>query len=351
MERMLAVIFADNSKAYEGSRALKELDSEGSISIHAQAVITKNPDGMISIKQAGDEFPIRTVSGTAVGSLIGLLGGPIGFGVGAAAGTLVGALADVHRSGVNEDFLGEVSSLLTPGKWAVVSDISEEWMTPVDNRMETLGGEVFRCDREYVESEQRARDVANLRAEIAQLKAEQAQARADQKAKLQAKIDKLQQKLQAKLQEAKQRAEQRRKEAEAKIQALEKKAAEAKGEKKAALEARIASIRKELAKFRAHTEWLETVQLPAEEEMVSEMEALYQALPFEDYVKDEDKLRGNIGRLEKQYDCREKVIGRIMEYGTGIETEKALRMYPTPVLVKWEASLETFRAGQLNKSK
>lgn len=105
-------------------------------------------------------------------------------------------------------------------------------MTPVDNRMETLGGEVFRADREYVESEQRTRDVAALRAEIAQLKAERAQARADQKAKLQAKIDKLQQKVQAKLQEAKQRSEQQRKEAEAKVQALEKKAAKAKDEKR-----------------------------------------------------------------------------------------------------------------------
>jgi len=343
---MLAVIFGDQSKAYEGTRALKELDSEGSISIHAQAVITKNPDGTISMKQAGDEFPVRTVGGTAVGSLIGLLGGPIGFGVGAAAGTLVGALADVYRSGVNEDFLGEVSSLLTPGKWAIVSDISEEWMTPVDDRMETMGGEVFRCDREYVESEQRARDVADLRAEIAQLKAEQAQARADQKAKLQAKIDKLQQKLQAKLQETKQRSEQQRKEAEAKIEALEKKAAKAKGEAKAALEARIVSIRKELTKSEANVNWLEKFELPTEEDVVSEVQGLYQALPFEEYAKDTEKLTRVVDRLEKEYDRREKVIERIMEYGTGIESEKALRMYPTHLLGKWEARLETFRAAK-----
>jgi len=244
MERMLTVLFSDESKAYEGSRALKDLDSEGSISVYAQAMITKNPDGTISIKQAGDEFPIRTFGGTAIGSLIGLLGGPIGYGVGMAAGTLVGALADVHRSGVNEDFLGEVSEKLTPGKWAIVSDISEEWTTPVDNRMETLGGMVFRADRENVESAQHARDAAALKAEIAELKAEQAQARADQKAKLQTKIDKLQEKVHAKLQKTKERSEQQRKEAEAKIQALEKKAAKAKGEAKAALEARIASIRK-----------------------------------------------------------------------------------------------------------
>jgi len=349
MERMLTVVFGDESKTYEGTRALNELDSEGSISIYAQAVIRKNPDGTISIKQAGDEFPVRTVGGTAIGALIGVLGGPIGFAVGAAAGTIVGALADVHSSGVNEGFLGEVSARLTPGKWAIVSDISEEWVTPVDTRMEALGGTVFRAARENVEDEQDAREVAALRAEIAQFKAEQVQARADQKAKLQAKIDNLQKKLNAKLEQAKQRSEQRQREAEAKVQALEKKAAKAKGEAKAALEARIASIRKESRKSTANYEWLQTIELPAEEEMVSEMEALYRALPFDEYGKDEEKLRENIERLEKEYDRREKVIERIMEYGTGTETEKALRMYSTPVLAKWEASLENYRTEKQNK--
>ena len=63
-------------------------------------------------------------------------------------------------------------------------------------------------------------------------------------------------------------------------------------------------------------------------------------LPFEDYVKDEKKLTQHIERLEKEYNEREKVIGRIMEYGTGNESEKALRMYSTSVLEKWEAALE-----------
>jgi len=89
--------------------------------------------------------------------------------------------------------------------------------------------------------------------------------------------------------------------------------------------------------------------LPPEEEMVSEEEALEGALPFEEYGKDSEKLREQMGRLAKEYDERDKVIDRIMEYGTGIETEKALRMYPTPVLRKWEESLESFRKEQLAK--
>jgi len=89
--------------------------------------------------------------------------------------------------------------------------------------------------------------------------------------------------------------------------------------------------------------------LPPEEEMVSEEETLEGALPFEKYGKDSEKLGEQMGRLAKEYDEREKVIDRIMEYGTGIENEKALRMYPTSVLRKWEASLESHRASQLKK--
>ncbi|MGP8069380.1 MAG: hypothetical protein ACLP5V_05775 [Candidatus Bathyarchaeia archaeon] len=85
---------------------------------------------------------------------------------------------------------------------------------------------------------------------------------------------------------------------------------------------------------------------PSEKEMETEMETVERAsgmpgtLPFEDYVKDEKKLTQHIERLEKEYNEREKVIGRIMEYGTGIESEKALRMYSTSILEKWEAALE-----------
>jgi len=247
MERMLVVVFENELKAYDGFKELAALDSEGSISVHSEAVIKKNDDGTITIKQEKDDFPIRTVGGTAIGALIGLLGGPIGLAVGAAAGTFAGAVWDMDRAGVNADFLNEVSAKLTPGKWAVVADVSEEWVTPVDDRMTLLGGTVFRTSRAKVEHQQDARDVAAIKADIAQLKAEQAKSRADQKAKLQTKIDNLNKKLQTKLAQAKQKSEQQQKEAKAKVEALEKKAAKAKGDTKAAIEAQIADI-KERAK-------------------------------------------------------------------------------------------------------
>ena len=124
--------------------------------------------------------------------------------IGAVGGTFVGSVWDMSRAGVNADFLDDVSAKLTPGKWAVVSDVSEEWITPVDTRMEAIGGTVFRSARENVEHERYAKDVAAIKADIAQLKAEQAKSRTEHKAKLQTKIDNLNNKLNAKLEKAKQ---------------------------------------------------------------------------------------------------------------------------------------------------
>ena len=243
MERMLVVVFENELKSYDGFKALKELDLEGSISLHSEAVVKKNDDGTITVKQEDDDFPVRTVGGTAVGALIGLLGGPIGVAVGAVGGTFVGSVWDMGRAGVNADFLDEVSPRLTAGKWAVVSDVSEAWVTPVDTRMSALGGTVFRNTRENFENEQYNRDVATIKADIAQLKAEQAKSRADQKAKFQTKIDNLNKKLQAKQEQAKQRAKQREEEAKAKLAVMEKKATKAKGDSKASIEANIADMK------------------------------------------------------------------------------------------------------------
>ena len=251
MEKMLVVVFDNETKAYEGSQALNQLDYEGSITIYAKAIIFKSPDGTVTMKQGEDDFPVRTVSGTAIGSLIGLLGGPAGLAVGALAGTLAGGMADLFVAGINSDFLGEVSKALTPGKYAIVADISEEWVTPVDVKMEALNGFVYRAPKKSVEEAQRARDIAELQAEIDQMKAEHAGAKAERKAKLQAKIDGLNAKLQSKLEQSRQRSEQVGNEMEAKVKALQQKAAKAQGDTKAAINARVAEVSKQ------YQQWVE----------------------------------------------------------------------------------------------
>jgi uncharacterized membrane protein len=245
MERLLAVVFNDEAKAYEGLRALNQLNGEGSITAYAAQVIQKDTSGKISSKQTEGNFPLQTAKGLWLGSLIGLLGGPIGMGVGAAVGSSAGVLGDLNIAGLNADYINEVSKALTPGKVAVVADVDEEWVTPVDTQMEALEGTVFRTARRQFEADERSRDLAELKSEIADLKAEQAEARADGKAKLQAKVDNLNTRLQKKLQEARQRSEQIQNERNARVLALQKQSEKLQGNAKAKIEARITKMRED----------------------------------------------------------------------------------------------------------
>jgi uncharacterized membrane protein len=243
MKKMLAIVFGDEKAAYEGVQALSALDREGSIDLNLLAVIKKNADGTISREHVDSQLPAWTLGGTALGSLIGALGGPLGLAIGMSVGSAAGMLGDLHTSDVDEDFLSDVSTALNPGKFAVVADVDEEWVTPVDTRMEALGGVVFRTIKSAAEDERRSREVAARRAELDQLKAEHAKARSDRKFKLQAQIDQLRARLEKKLEQDRARSKQAKEQVQAKVQALQNKADHEKGEAKAAIEARITSLR------------------------------------------------------------------------------------------------------------
>ena len=90
MDKMLVVVFENESNAYEASKALQELQNEGSINLYAKAVIARDASGKLEVKQEGDMGPVGTAVGLLTGSLIGLIGGPVGLAIGAYAGTVGG---------------------------------------------------------------------------------------------------------------------------------------------------------------------------------------------------------------------------------------------------------------------
>jgi uncharacterized membrane protein len=245
MDKLVAVVFADEKAAYAGSRALAEMNAEGSIDVGAMCVIKKEADGSVSTKKIAEDFPIRTLTGTALGSLVGVLAGPVGLAAGTIVGAWAGMFGDLYSAGVDAEFVADVSAAMTPGKCAVLAELDEEWVTPLDTRMESLGGVVYRTLKSTVREEQRKRENAAAKAELDQLKAELAQARADRKAKLQAQIDALSKRVDAKLQHAHARAKQIALEYQAKVNALQQKADREQGAAKAAVEARIAKLRSE----------------------------------------------------------------------------------------------------------
>jgi uncharacterized membrane protein len=225
MDRMLVVVFDNENKAYEGKKALLQLDGEGSISVYGYAVVAKGSDGKATIKQGDDAGPLGTLLGTSLGSLIGLLGGPTGLAIGAAAGALGGASADLDNSRIGADFVDDVNKDLSPNRVALVAEIEEDWTTPVDTRMEAVGGKVYRRALSDVQKNVNKEEVDAMKADLNQMKEEHSKARADRKAKLDEKINHLDSKIQGWMQKDKDRTDAVERQAKAKLQILKDKVA------------------------------------------------------------------------------------------------------------------------------
>ena len=251
MDRMLVLVFDNEDKAYEGSRVLRRLDEDGYVAVYDAAIVTKNGNGTATVKRGGEYGPRGTLIGLAVGSLIGLLGGPAGVAVGFAGGTLMGAFSDFENVRVGSDFIEDVEKELVPGKVALVAEVDEEEITPVDVGMEALGGHVLRRSLRELKHAENEQDIVTIKAEIAHSKAEHAAASAERKVKLEARIDALNARLHQKIDQAKARRETFRRQAEAKVQALTAKAVQARHDMKAKHEQRLATQSKE------YDQWLE----------------------------------------------------------------------------------------------
>jgi uncharacterized membrane protein len=227
MSKYIVTVFENEKAAYEGARALLQLDGEGSIAVYEGAVLAKDESGEVRVLDALEEGPFGTLGGMLLGSLIGILGGPAGVLAGAAAGSLGGMLVDLNIAGVNDEFLDDVAKELSPGKYAVVAEVEEGWTQPVDTRMEALGGVVYRSLRMDVEDAQIERDIEATEREYEELKQEWKQASDDAKAKLQAKIDAAKAKLKGLQDRAEQKWESLKQEFEAKIKKLDEQIAKA----------------------------------------------------------------------------------------------------------------------------
>jgi len=224
MDRMLVVVFENESKANEGVKVLEELDLHGSITVYSHAVVMKKPDGSITMGQCDDRGPSGLMLGIAVGGFLGALGGPVGLAIGGSLGFLAGAAADLNNVRVGEDFIDDVSKSLSPNKAAVVAEIEEGSTDGVDTRMEAIGGIVFRQALSEVRHTIHDEHIAAIKADLALMKAEHAQTQAVRKIKLEEKINQLESKLQAQLRKAKERRELAERVAWAKAEILRAKA-------------------------------------------------------------------------------------------------------------------------------
>jgi uncharacterized membrane protein len=195
--KILVSVFDSERMAFGGVAALKDLHRDGDITLYASTVIAKDPSGTVDVRQTADKGPLGTFAGMVTGALVGLLGGPVGVAVGAYVGGFGGLMYDLFTAGVSIDFIDEVSASLTPGKAAVVADIDEMWVTPVDTRLAALGGTTFRRLHGEVIDAELTSETESARMELEQLRAELRETSDEAKANVEAAINAQRQKLEA----------------------------------------------------------------------------------------------------------------------------------------------------------
>ena len=152
MHNYIAVIFDDTGKAYKGLHELWELDGDGDITVHGTGVVHRDEWGQYHVDTKETHPALATAVGVGMGALLGLLAGPAGAAVGAAGGAAIGAATggavglttDLVRADNRDQAAGETRFVLGCGQSAVIADVSEDSTSPIDTRMRSLGGTVYR---------------------------------------------------------------------------------------------------------------------------------------------------------------------------------------------------------------
>jgi uncharacterized membrane protein len=241
MDKMVVIVFDGEPAAYAGSRALKELHWEGSITLYSGSVISKESNGKVQVKHMVNLGQAGSVLGTATCALVGALADePSAVGV-----SFGGQVPNLCNAGVSEDFLRDVAKSLRPSKSAVVAEIEEDWITPLDSLMDMLGGIVFRRVRAEVLDAQLEREAVVLHAETKHLRDELSHVVGPAKIKLQVKADEARVRLERAKDQAQRRIDAMMLEADAKVRSLQAQAAGAADYAKANIERRIADIQAE----------------------------------------------------------------------------------------------------------
>ena len=257
MSKYVVVVFPNESAAYEGVGAFKDLHTENSLSLYGLAVIAKDADGNAVVKEEQDKGPVGMALGMMTGALLGAIAGPAAAAAGAAAGTaavagmafgaasggLLGSLADLDDIDIGMDFLELVGNKMDAGTAAVISEVDEYWTAPLDTRMEALGGEVFRRNRGDFEDEQYTQKVQAWHDELDALEAEIKESSDETKARLEVKKEAIRKNLEDAKEKGSKKISRLEAELKAKVEKLEKQAADSKAESKAKIEKTMGDIK------------------------------------------------------------------------------------------------------------
>ena len=265
MNKIIVAVFNTESQAFKGLTAIKSLHDDGLISVYATAVVVKDKEGKVAVKQEASKDPVGAAIGMLTGGLMGVLAGPLaaagtvaGVAVassfGALTGAMVGSMYDLDENFMEDDLMNKVTETLVPGKAAVLVEIDETWEAPIDTRLSEMGAEIFRRKLSDVWDDYYIRQSEEYNAEMEELEHEMKEANDDTKASIQKQMDKVKTNLNALNESIEKKIEHHNHVMEAKVKALDEQIGKSKSKYKERLEKRKQKLNKKTKAFKASLE-------------------------------------------------------------------------------------------------
>lgn len=160
MSDLIVIGYRDVTTAEAARDKIFDLQKQGIISLSDAAIVEAKPDGKIKLHQTRSTAGMGAAGGALWGGLIGLLFFvPLfGMAIGAAGGALAGKVSDV---GVDDSFMREIGSRLTPGKAALFLLVDKVTLDKVAAEMAPyhFEGEIIRTSLS-ADAEQHLREAA-----------------------------------------------------------------------------------------------------------------------------------------------------------------------------------------------
>jgi uncharacterized membrane protein len=125
--QLVVAAYHDEDAADQIAGAIKQAKHDRQLNYKNIAVIRKNEEGKVKIKETGDMGGgVGASVGAVVGGALGLFAGPAGLVAGAAAGAAIGgAGAALHDAGIPDERLDEIGDVLGPGNSAIIAIFDE----------------------------------------------------------------------------------------------------------------------------------------------------------------------------------------------------------------------------------
>ena len=143
MSNLVVLTFDNEDEAGKVRESIKSIQKQGVISLDDSAVITKDEDGQIHVKNELDRgVKVGIAGGGLLGMFIGFMfGGPLVAAlIGGLGGALVGASTDM---GLQKTFIKEVSEAIKPGSSALFIIVRESNPAAAISALKPYQGEVY----------------------------------------------------------------------------------------------------------------------------------------------------------------------------------------------------------------